>query len=83
MDWIKTLVLATVRIPRDELERDLPLKRNYAAMIQAVLESIQAAKEWIVKAQYDTGEDDEGLEIPSSVHTDLQLLEMVMQAVQY
>jgi hypothetical protein len=59
-------------------------------MIRAVLESIQIAKELIMKSQYDTGEDDEegedgnnslrNLDIPSSVQTDLQLLEVVIQS---
>lgn len=82
LDWIKRLVLDTVQLPREQLEANAGLKRNYTAMVGAVLESIQAAKVWIQQAQYDNGEDEDDAngkrDIPSSVHMDLQLLEMVM-----
>lgn len=84
LEWIKSLVVTIVRLPAAELESNRSLKANFRPMIQAVLESIQAAKEWIARAQYDNGEDDEGgsiEEIPHSVHTDLQLLEFVVQSV--
>lgn len=83
LEWIKSLVVTIVRLPAAELESNRSLKANFRPMIQAVLESIQAAKEWIARAQYDNGEDDGGSieEIPHSVHTDLQLLEFVVQSV--
>lgn len=78
LEWIKLLVLSVIRIPAAEVVNDLSFKRSFPSMIQAVLESIQAAKELISAAQYDNGEDN-AMEIPQSVHADLQLLEIVMQ----
>jgi hypothetical protein len=80
LEWIKSLVATIVRIPKPELNANVNLKRNFPSVIQAVLESIQAAKEWIARAQYDNGEEeDTTVDIPHSVHTDLELLELVVQ----
>jgi len=79
IEWIKYLVLSLVRISDSEMERDLALSRNFKTMISAVLESIQAGKTLILNAQFDDGEEN-AIEIPQSVETDLQLLECVIQS---
>ena len=48
-------------------------------MIQVVLESIQSAEKLIFLSQVDNGEEDM-VEVPRSVHTDLQLLELVIKS---
>jgi hypothetical protein len=84
LEWIKSLVATIVRIPKPEFDANVNLKRNFPSMIQAVLESIQAAKGWIARAQYDNGEDDDAtVDIPHSVHTDLELLEIVVQTASW
>ncbi len=79
IQWIKNLVLSLVRIPASEIAADVVLSKNFKIMIQAVLESIQAGKKLIEKAQFDDGEENP-IEIPHSVETDLQLLECVIQS---
>lgn len=79
VDWIKNLVLSLVSGVQSEAESDPAYKKNFKSMIQVVLESIQAAKKLIFSSQIDDGEEDV-LEVPRSVGTDLQLLEFVIQS---
>ncbi len=60
------------------MESDHKLNKNFRIMIQAVLESIQSGRNIIAAAQYDNGEENP-IEIPPSVETDLQLLEFLIQ----
>ena len=78
VDWIKNLVLSLVG-KTSSATNDAAYNRNFKSMIQVVLESIQAAKKLIFSSQMDDGEEDT-LEIPRSVGTDLQLLEFVIQS---
>ena len=78
IQWIKNLVLTLVRIPASEIAADAVLSKNFKVMIQAVFESMQAARALIEKAHFDDGEE-VALEIPQSVELDMQLLELVIQ----
>ena len=82
VDWIKNLVLSLVNVSSAEKESDPAFHKNFKKMIQAVLESTQAAHQVIDSAQFDDGSDNP-IEIPISVKTDLQLLEFVIQSKLY
>jgi hypothetical protein len=68
-----------MRISKKEMELDSKLNRTFRVMIQAVLESVQATKNLIISSQYDNGEDNP-IEIPPSVETDLHLLEVLIES---